>query len=374
MHLTRNGRTPIGKFASLPITQDGLVDAVDICRIFDDSYDFWDRSGDGWAILPLITYYHGGEALAKFGSWFVQSSSPDIKAYYDKDLVSNVVRYAGPGMLDSIGLLLELGPPGILDRVFFGRTPLIQSIIDRDHDKIRVLLACGADPHRSSLMWNRIESPLSLAMYSSWAFCSFRDALYGINPHAEDIVRRELEPGRPLMDDGWRVETLSALLKLDFELEVEPPGYTIRQYSDCCSCVFNFEVMVQPYWQDILERIKKGIYVHNPCSDTWDVQPSSSQSLSISTNDSLTNMTNDSPVSQDYLLPDDQSQQSDEQSVTIETANSRLAPGREELWCIECWRHFKETGRPRSPSITETSSSDGDDSSVDEFSPFLFNT
>ena len=380
MRLTREERTPLGELAWLPITQDGLVDAIDTCRIFDDSYNFWDESGDGWAVLDrsmTLDRISDEKALAEFCSWFVQSSSSDIKAYYDKDQVYNVVYHASPGVRDSIGLLLELGPPGIVDHEFYGTTSLNQSIVQRDHDKIKVLLALGADPHHSCFLRrsNRIESPLSLAMYQSWAFCSFRDALLEMNFHVEDIVRRELEQGGPLMDDGWQVETLSALLGFRFELEVERPENTINECSNCGAIIYSKEVVVQPYWQEVLERVKKGTYLESPCSDTWGVQPASSQSRSPITNtDSPTNTTDGNALSQDTALPYDQLNKSDEKPVITEPALSRLAPRREEICCMDCWFHFKETGRPPSPSITEMSSSDGDDSSEDDFSPFLFNT
>ena len=372
MRLTRTERTPCVELISLPIMQDGLVDAIDTCRIFEDAYDFWDESGDGWAVLERSTTMErrsDNEVRAKFSSWFVQSSSPDIKAYYDKDQVSSVVRYASPGMLDSLGLLLELGPPGIVDFGFLGRTPLSQSIIDREHSQTRVLLALGANPHQSCIVMgsDRGETPLSLAMYRSWDFCSFRDALMEMNFHVKDIVRRELEQGGPLLDDGWQAETLTALL--EYELDFEPSRQEIVLCSSCHSFYF-FSEIVQPYWQDILERIKNGTYVQNNRSDTLGVQSSSNQTLSISTTDPLPKTTNVGPLSQDHVIPDYQ----DEEPVTTESTISKLAPGKEDIWCMWCWRHFKKTGRRYSPHVTKTSSSDEDDSPEDDFSPFLFNT
>ena len=375
MRLTRNERTPLREVISFSITQDGLDDAIDTCRIFDDCYDFWDEYGVGWAVLTQLAMKIGGhgeeiKARAEFYGWFVQSSRQDIKAYYSKDRVPTIICDASTEIFESIGLLLELGPPGTIDGKgpFWGKTPLIHSIEWRHFNKARMLLALGADPHHSCFVRNvnRIESPLSLAMYSSWAFCSFRDALIGMNFHVEDFVRRELEQGGPLMIDGWRVETLSALLKFDFEPGTEPPLY-------CSSCHFGpyFNIRVQPYWQYILERIKNGNDVQDARSDT---HLSNSQGCSsISDNDSPTNTMNGSSLSYKPALPDDQSGQPDEESVTTESPSERHAPGREEFWCIWCWARFKKTGRPRSPFISETSSSDEDDSPEDEFSPFLFN-
>ena len=361
-------------------SQDDLVDAIDTCRIFDDSYDFWDEFGDGWAVLVLsvaLNDKRNDGASAEFSRWFVQSSGPDIKAYYDKDRISNIIDSAGCGMLDSIGLLLELGPPGTVDREVLGITPLLRSIRARDYDKMKALLALGANPHQSSFLWHidRKESPLSLAMYSLWAFCFFRDALYEKSLHVEDIVRRELENGGPLLDDGWQPETLSTLLKFDFELEIGLPEGIKNVCSNCDCHIFDGDFRIQPYWQDILERIKNGTYVQKPYSDTQDLQTSSSQTRPLDSGKMpLTNTADGGALSQNPALSEDQSQQSDEEPVVTENALSSFAPGKQEMWCFKCWTHFKKTGRRYSPPITEMSTSDGDDSSENEFSPFLFNT
>lgn len=54
-------------------------------------------------------------------------------------------------------------------------------------------------------------------MYSSRIFWGFRNALRKMYPNVEDIARQELEEGRPLLGAGWRIETLTALLELDFK-------------------------------------------------------------------------------------------------------------------------------------------------------------
>ena len=368
--------------------QDGLVDAIETCRIFEDSYDFWDEFGDGWGVLTdsIETLDVSNDKIeAEFFSWFLQSSRPDIKAYCSKDWILTVIDYASPEMLDSIGLLLQMGPPGIIDDKIegLGITPLVDSILDhsfkgRRPHKVRMLLALGADPHLSAFWWvsNRVESPLSLAMYWFPNFYSFRDALRELNLHVEDIVRRELEQGGPLVDDGWQVETLSALLKLDFELELEPPEDTEKECSNCRHFFYKrFDRMVQPYWHDILERIKNGTYVQNARSDTQDVQSSSGQrGSSDSDKMSLTNTADGGAVSQDSDLLDDQSFQSDEELALTANSISRLALGKEELWCMECWLYFKKTGQRCSPPVPKTSSSDRDDLSEYDYSPFLFNT
>ena len=387
--------------------------------MFEDCFDFWDEGGDGWVILTQAgraTRIFCGEGWAEFYRWFVQFSSPDIKANYNDRMVLKLMydRYKkcridptddaimdNPITDDAIRLLLQVGPPRMIDRPLNGPlTALCESVMCRRWDTVRTLLAWGADPHQSShyCYSQRTQTPLSMAMYSSSGFCAFRDVLHEINPHVEDIVRRELDQGGSLLDDGWQAETLSTLLRLDIEPDIQL--YIVAPSCDSCGGNTSFGAgPVQPCWRAKLERIKNGTYVQNARSDNQDVQSPNTQSRPLISNnvsdyirntrprlwepvgdlDSLPNTTNGGVLQQDPNLPDDQSIQSDEEPVTTE------------IWCWSCWVQFKRFGRPQPPrvydytwlkhepadgilDVTETLPSYGDDPSENEFSPFLFNT
>lgn len=221
----------------------------------------------------------------------------------------------------------------------------------------------------------RAESPFSLAMYSSWGFWSFRDALHESKYNFEEIARQELKRGSPLLDAGWQMETLSALLELDFERDKDPWHRPLGRYVEdviCNSCRFpiiDLQVQVQPYWQGILEGIKKGVHPQRFYSDTQDERPSSSDThVAVSNLDSLTNITNGSASLHGPTSPEDQAAQPESKSCTRENAASRSTFDRNEVWCIWCWYGFMETGHRYSPAITTT---DEDDASEDDFSPFL---
>lgn len=337
-----------------------LEDAIDTCRIFEDSLDFWDKDGDGWDLLALLFRTNRDtsfEAGLMFLRWLLQSSSSEIKANYHPEQVYDALHSADSGTADAVRLLFELGPPGAIDNITKTSnsdfTPLLEFVAHRRWDQVKVLLALGANPHLISFNTSyspRAESPLSMAMYSSWAFRSFREALCGANLHFEDFVRQELEPGCPLLNAGWRMDTLLALFELDFELDFEPPGPSKASYChDCGSKVYWF--LVQPYWQCMLE-------------DKFNQQRFCSDS-DVSDEESLTDNTDGTALSHDPVPPEDEAAESDEESFTGENTTASIVFDKKEIWCIWCWYDYKRTGSRRRPAITETD---------DDFSPFLFNT
>ena len=194
-------------------------------------------------------------------------------------------------------------------------------------------------------------------------------------PNVEDIARQELKEGRPLLDAGWQMETLSALLELDFKPSIEFLGPPTKFRCDSCSGYIYGKVSVQPHWQSILENIKDGIHLQSFCSDIQEEQFSDSQGHSTITNQgSPIYTTGGNDLSPNRTLQEEEAAPPDEESSTREDDTSSITPDREEVWCIWCWHRFKETGCPLLPEISKTQLSDGDDSSEDDFSPFLFNT
>ena len=339
--MKRFGGSPLSEIARHSITKDRLIHAIDTCRIFKDSLNFWDEDGDGWQFLSFVTICVDRQSTAEaegelaFFLWLIQSSSLDIKANYYTNQIFSVATYA-------VDLVFRLGRPGSIDDLP-GTGPFTETALKERHlhyyvkrgewHKVKMVLTWGANPHHVHFdngSSPRAESPLSLAMYTSRAFWSFRDVLHETNPDVdvEEFARQELKQGSPLLDAGWQMETLCALLELDFEPDSEPESLRDYDSLSCNSCntiIYLFGAEVQPYWQGILESIKTGTYPQGFCSEI-----------------------------------------------------SSTMFDKKEVWCIWCWYRFKETGhrRPRaSPAvITEMDPSDGDDSSEDEFSPFLFNT
>ena len=318
------------------------------------------------------------EPLATFCSWVVKSSSPDIKDNFIEDKVLAATYLANDKFADFIDLLLGLQPAGTLrdnaDLLQYCSELLFHHITRQNWKIVNLFLAWGADPHNvATYIFDSAvaESALSTSMYSSWTFWGFRNVLLGMDLDLKDFAHKELEEGRPLPEAGWQMETLTALLELEFEPD-DPPRETEEDDNRCDNCnrylgLYRFNsVIVQPYWQVILESIKNGTYQQRTCSDTQDEKSSSSLRDLTILNDSTIESADDSAMSQDPA-------HSDQESPTNGINISSTVFDREEIWCTECWHQFKETGR-RSPATSETESSNDDDASEDDFSPYLIHT
>lgn len=354
-----------------------------------------------WGLgFPLDAPTWKVEARLALYSWFIKSSLTEIKAYYSWETVWQLIHWSDDRVADTIEALLKLSPPAVLcdlNMLLDEPVPLLPiHLIQQNWKLVNLLLAYGVDPHRvSSHSVDNIDAQtaLSLAMYTSWTFLGFRNVLHGRGFDLEDFARQELKEGYPLLDDGWRVETLTALLELDFEPDISPcKNYgEIFGCSNCSQTIYwmnpprrldwralveNWSVVpVQPYWRAILESIRRGTYPPRSCSDTRDDRlPTRQNHLSTSDKDSLVSTTQISDSSNDSALSEDEAARSNEEPSTSGSDNPSATFARDELWCMNCWLHFEKTGQRRTPPRPKTQSSDGDDSSDDDFSPFLFNT
>ena len=389
--LTRTKRIygPLDMLRHVKFGEKGLVKEIDTCRIFEDVFDFWDEDGAGWNILGrafMGPNYTELETMLAFHSWFIKFAMPDIKANFSMKTLRIGIFWSDDREANVVESLLRLSPPGALidleQSIQYGLSLLSKKIISGDWKIVNMLLAWGADPHHVGLIAGYspfAESPLSLAMYSSWAFWAFRNVLHGRGFDFEDFARQELKERYPLLDAGWQIETLTALLELDFEPDIGPRSENGESYycSNCDERGYYSEIQVQPYWRGVLESVRNGTYPPRCCSDSQDERLSSSKNhLNISDKDSPISTTEGSESSEDSALlqAEAEAAQSDEESSKSGSDTRSTISDRKEVWCIWCWHHFKETGRRWAPASPELQSLDGDDSSEDDFSPYLFNT
>lgn len=96
------------------LAEDGLVNAIDTCRIFEDSFDFWDECGDGWYLVNPRNPTGSG-ALDRFYSSILQSLSPDVETSYNARALWKLFGFEGILIeSDTADFLLSLGSPSIL--------------------------------------------------------------------------------------------------------------------------------------------------------------------------------------------------------------------------------------------------------------------
>ena len=366
------------------ITRDKVDNAIDTCRIFEDSFDFWDGDGDGWHIVKADVICDFGiwsrkdaEAVLPFCSWLVKSSIRDIEENFMEENVWGIICKASDEFADIVDLLLGLSPAGALhdnsDLPQRISSRLCHHITRQNWKIVSLFLAWGADPHHAAAIDGSAKgTPLSVSMYSSWTFWGLRNVLHGRGLDVKDFAYKELEEGRPLLDDGWQMETLTALLELDFEPYIAPDLlWSMFRCHSCKRVVYHGyrTVIVQPYWGVIVEGIKNGISPQKSCSDTQDDQPSNSQHNLTVLDNSSTDTTNDSALSQDPALSEDEAAHPDQELPANGVDNPSIIFDRKEVWCVKCWNHFKKTGLRRTFANPVTNSSDEDD-----FSPYLIHT
>ncbi|MCJ1268825.1 hypothetical protein MMC22_008713, partial [Lobaria immixta] len=96
------------------------------------------------------------------------------------------------------------------------------------------------------------ETPTSLAMYSSFVFKEWRDALLRLSINLESFVEDEMQQS-PLRDAGWDNDSLAALFHCDIQ-----PGHIPSMLYHCDDCS-NWvpSIWVELSWQEWLNRFKQ---------------------------------------------------------------------------------------------------------------------
>ena len=361
--------------------------------------EFSDRGDDGWEILTRIAIQVSalnGEHEAKLDLllWMLQVMIPDVKQNFIESIYCFLVyQLLHPIAEDAAGLLLNAcGDKAVDARTSPEDYTVLMDSILCGGARVRTILKYGPNIHATGI--ERLfspfsETPTSLALYSSWAFASWQEGLDEINVDLEEFVDLEMQQ-TPLADAGWRTETLLALFEYGFE-----PYFRLWDPWDlwdqlyCCDCSKYIDsVRVQPFWQHLLEKIKCGIDPDSLYNNEWlngkeddergkepyegqatvngSMEPSSLPENSASSRDS-------GKLRDPYLTCDIKERRSHFPSGCRDQRDSSCAYAEHEVVCIWCWHHYKKHGRRRTPGDLIDESEDPNDSSDDEYSPFLFN-
>lgn len=135
---------------------------------------------------------------------------------------------------DAAGLLLDLSGEGAIDRTdYLDKYTIVQQQTVTFDQNLGAVLSTGPDLHLTSRDLDyspQQKPPTSLAMESSCIFTIWRSGLCALRIDTKDFIEQELERG-PLLDAGWKADTLLALFEYDFEQAYRSIGVKY-----CVSC------------------------------------------------------------------------------------------------------------------------------------------
>ena len=377
-----------------------LSDVSDTLRLLTDSMDFLDENASGWMVLDFLcdsTTCIGGETEAKSALllWMLKLFTYELKAYYIRSSFTHLFRCTlspAIGLEQATDLLLKLGDAKIIDVQdgTDGYTVLHKCVAYAEGLKgLNRVLAKGPNLHLlgfDEMLTPEKESPLSLAMYSSWAFEDWLDGLVAIEVDLSTFIDQELE-SNALVHPGWDQETLRDL----FEYHARPDPFLRRLWacSDCDRRDIFPGVRVQPYWRHLLERIKQRIDPDDPFGsdsgvDEMQIPDSRSEvegskdsghepeiSRTVPLDDSNDEVWSESEFESELELGHDVHGYPETVSI-----RSDCVYDEEDVVCMDCWLHYRRMGyrfRAADASVDEYSSSE-DESSDDEFSPYLIHS
>ena len=380
------------------VTYTTLSNAFDTLRLLTDSMDFLDADASGWRVLSNLgfgTGHSGGEIGAKSALllWMLKLVTFEMKAYYNRSelaflLYCTLNPYSG--LEQASNLLLNLGDADVIDVSPYatdGYTILHWNVTcAQDPEFVSIVLAKGPNLHLQRFdEWftPEKESLMSVAMYSSWAFADWLHGLVGIEVDLRTFIDQELE-SNAFVHPGWDKETLHDLFDYPARSDI-----FLRNLPSCDDCHKSIPIMrVQPYWRHLLERIKQRIDPDNPfrsdpvvdetkisnirseteASNDPDHEPDSSGSVSLEFNDDVGSEAEFGlkvHVGYDvHGYPENVSIQSD------------CVYDEKEVVCMDCWLHYRRTGTrfEVEDSLIDEHSSSEEESSDDEFSPYLIHS
>ena len=127
----------------------------------------------------------------------------------------------GPETVEAAGLFLGLCGDRAINVRFSpnGYTRLMDDLV-YNWRSLDSILEYGPDLHTTGIdrYYSRfVETPTSLALYSSRAFSNWWFALDHINVDLQEFINLEMQQ-TPLVDAGWRTETLLDLFESGFQL------------------------------------------------------------------------------------------------------------------------------------------------------------
>ena len=198
----------------------------------------------------------------------------------------------------------------------------------------------------------------------------------------KDFIEQELERS-PLVDAGWKADTLLAFFQYDFEQAYRSIGVKY-----CHSCgTRNYGIRVQPFWRHLLEKVRLGIGTDM----SSEIGPKAGGTLDNNTNRSLKVQGTITKENSPYYDHDEVcgdgveillSYMSSRGQVqyAVEAYSTRIASGfscgyeRDAAVCMKCWHDYQRTGIRRTTKWWEEPALQTDNTTEDEFSSINIHT
>lgn len=320
------------------VRNDTLQATMDTVRVFADCLDFTFPEADGWETISYIAHNSMStsdeEAKLIFLVWILRLSSFDIRFNYIEASYARTLNFLmnGKERDSAYHLFLSLGPKRAIDAVddSFTYSCLMKRMVYVEQG-LSPYLSLSPDLHFTAYNSDyspNTETPTSLAMYSSWAFHSWLAFLLLKQVDIASFVQAEIDQ-KILIKQGCSAQTLQTLFDWEFVAcyDVEDD----RICSDCSKCMI--ALIVQPYWLCILEQIKRGKHFgrlqgNRRCA-----------SLNIRTCEA---------ASDESWIEDQAGQPSSPHRLT-NTDGLRCDYEFDDVTCMDCWLHYKRTGRRNNP-------------------------
>ena len=259
-----------------------VADAIDTIRLFSDSLDFFDYRGSGWSTLVLLLWnlsvsLPDGVSIDDINRdslipWMLRLPASDIKETSRKEicpflkalLSSNVEEETSDVLLtlthqltDSNGGLGKYIPLQIVICYVYAVNDMTFGV--------NLMLMKGANLHLAIdrfIFSGKSETPTSLALYSSFTFVKWRDALLRSSVDLEKFVEDEVQQS-PLKDTGWNKVSLLALFRCDIQSDNIPP-------IDCDDCPESVSyIPLELSWREWLSRFKEKPNTGNSSNDEY---------------------------------------------------------------------------------------------------------
>ena len=369
--------------------------------------DFSDEDSDGWEALRLLAnnvlFANVCEAKAHFLIlWALRSYIPEIRMHFNESAFAGLM--SGTMWLENTEAMdILLGASccsNLIDALQErgGYTTLLQRIPEiYSGDQLPLILQRNPNLHHLGFDFDIslfLESPMSMSLYNCWTFASWRNTLIKSQVNIDDFVRQELEYS-VMKDAGWKSATLLVLFDYDSKLSDDDPGNFFGHKCNWCRGREKvYYIDVQPHWVQIVERIKHGLdpvcgHAFNAETDKSSNEDDNMHDARLIWSESGTDKGFDESEASntDYNIAiqfpnkyergndrnrsDPLKKDSDESSFIVSKSGILdCVYDRDMNVCIWCWEEYKRNGY-KWTNHDNQGSFNGDDS-IDEYSPYLF--